>query len=57
MQWLVFQIWWVAIVAGSLFGLGTWWTAHLTLRRLEGEIRQNLRLLQIGPTQLFKELD
>jgi hypothetical protein len=56
-QWLVFQIWWVAVVAGILFGLGTWWTAHGTLRRLEGEIRQNLRLLQIGPTQLFKELD
>jgi len=56
-QWLVFQIWWVAMVAGSLFGLGTWWTARLTLRRLAGEIRQNLRLLQIGPTQLFKELD
>jgi ABC-2 type transport system permease protein len=56
-QWLVFQIWWVAIVAGSLFGLGTWLTVHFTLRRLEGEIRQNLRLLQIGPTQLFKEID
>jgi len=56
-QWLVFQIWWVAVIAGILFGLGTWLTAHFTLRRLEGEIRQNLHLLRIGPTQMFKEID
>lgn len=56
-QWLVFQIWWVALVAGALLGLGAWATARLTLRNLEEKIRRNLWQLQMGPTQLFKEIE
>jgi uncharacterized protein YneF (UPF0154 family) len=57
LQWLVFQIWWVAIAAGLLLALTTWFAARLTLRQLENEIRLNLHTLRMGPTQMFKGVE
>jgi len=57
LQWLVFQIWWVAIAAGLLLSLATWFTARLTLRQLENEIRLNLQTLRMGPTKMFKGVE
>jgi len=57
LQWLAFQIWWVAIAAGLLLALATWLAARLTLRQLEGEIRLNLQTLRMGPTQMFKGVE
>lgn len=57
LQWVVFQIWWVAIPAGLLLGIVTMVVARLTLRHLEEEIRLNLQALQTGPTQMFKSIE
>jgi hypothetical protein len=57
LQWLVFQIWWVAIAAGLLLSLATWFVARITLRRLEGEMLLNLQTLRMGPTKMFQEME
>jgi hypothetical protein len=57
LQWLVFQIWWVALAAGLLLVLTTWFTARLTLRQLEDEICLNLQTLRMGPTKMFKGVE
>ncbi len=56
LQWLVFQIWWLALAAGVLLALATWFAAHLTLRKLENVIGLNLRTLCLGSTRMFKEV-
>lgn len=57
LQWVVFQIWLVAVLLGAVLAVAAWLIARLTLRQLEGEIRWNLQTLQMGPTQMFKGIE
>jgi hypothetical protein len=56
-QWLVFHsIPFVAAETVLLLALGAA-VAHAACLKLEGEIRTQLKLLQLGPQHLFKEAD
>ena len=57
LQWLVFQVRWLAVAAALIMSLATWVIARGTLGHLEVEIRQNLRTLRMGTTQMFQEID
>ncbi len=57
LQWLVFQIWWLGAIAGLALTVVVWFTAGATMSHAEEEIRRNLRALQVGPTQMFKEIE
>ncbi len=57
LQWLAFQVWWVAILAAIVVAVAARIIVHFTLSHLESEIRRNLRTLQIGPMRMFNEIE
>jgi hypothetical protein len=55
-HWALFQVWWIALVAGIVLLIAAWQVIHWTLGELEGLIRWKLHLLKTGDNKIFEEI-
>jgi D-alanyl-D-alanine-carboxypeptidase/D-alanyl-D-alanine-endopeptidase len=56
-HWALFRHWWIALPAGVILAVATWFVVRVSLGDLEEEIRWRLHQMKMGPNQMFKEVD
>lgn len=56
-QWALFRLWWVALMAGIVLVVVTWFILRLSFGALDEEFRWRLHILKMGSAQMFKEIE
>jgi hypothetical protein len=56
-QWLVFHNTFLVLAAALILTVSAYAIAHVSLGKLEGKVRVNLRILGFGPSEMFKEIE
>jgi hypothetical protein len=57
LHWALFRYWWIALLAGVILAVATWFVVRVSLGDLEEEIRWRLHQMKMGQNQMFKEVD